>query len=161
MFSQKKQLNSNNKFLQTLTALSPRESCRHEILTPLLIAEVTADQRHMIDAEWELLPSTLQSRDTRERSQQCAEARGRSDSLTSSHRRHVQWDVPVSRPPPPPSFTRTYHYSLLLPWWVGLNVNSLLRLMSESVVWKGETFSSFLTGSLLIMISLKNRQEQI
>lgn len=41
-------------------------------------------------------------------------APGRSASLTSSHWRHFQWDVPV-RPPPP--ITQTYNYPLPLPAW--------------------------------------------
>lgn len=103
----------------------------------------------MFHTEWALLPSALQSRDTRERSQQCAVAR---DDLTaspvhtgdiSSGTSQLADPLPALLHSPRPTITP----SLFLPWWVGLHVKL-----------KERTFSSFCTESLLIMTSLKNRR---
>lgn len=76
----------------------------------------------MFDAEWTLLPSALQSRDTRERSQQCA---GAQDDLTASpvHTGDISSGTSqLADPMPallPSSLTQTDHYSLPLPALVG------------------------------------------
>lgn len=67
----------------------------------------------------------------------CVQGLRRSNTLSSSKRRHFQGTSQLGHRPPPPS---SWHLPLLppsqfLPWWVGLNVHSLLLLLHWSGQW--------------------------